>query len=192
MVMGRTIRQRFAGNPATPPIGAKACGAVLQSADWVAGSYALLDTDGPITQGIAAMHITDGLIDSQINHYTPVGAEFETAVDNGSGVLAIGPRYCEARIDRDVETAMRLMTADPNLHTNLEFVGTEAVTAFMVGLPYEIHTCGEPITNYNWDAMESIMTDPETGAERTMLHVLELDPSDSGKVSQHWFYFDTS
>ena len=61
----------------------------------------------------------------------------------------------------------------------------------MTGLPYEIHTCGEPIKTYNWDAIETIMTDPGEGVERTMLHILELDPLDSGKVSQHWFYFDT-
>lgn len=36
------------------------------------------------------------------------------------------------------------------------------------------------------------MTDPETETERTMRHVLELDPGNSGKNSQHWFYFDES
>jgi hypothetical protein len=171
-------------------IEASNCGVVVQSADWVAGSYALLNADGPISQGIAAMHITDGLVDQQINHYTPVGGELKMAVDNGSGVLAIAPQYCQAWIDRDVEAISRLMTADPIYHAGGEIVGIEGVTAFVVGLPYEIHTCGNPITSYNWDAVESIMTDPESGTERTMLHVLELDPTQSGKISQHWFYFD--
>ena len=170
-------------------IEASNCGDVVQSEDWVAGSYPLLNADGPISQGIAAMHITDGLVDRQINHYTPVGEELETAVQR-LGCLAIAPRYCQAWIDRDVAAISRLMTADPIYHAGGEIVGIEGVTAFVVGLPYEIHTCGDPITSYNWDAVESIMTDPESGTERTMLHVLELDPTQSGKISQHWFYFD--
>lgn len=112
------------------------------------------------------------------------------AVDNGSDVLEVAPQYCQAWIDRDVETVSRLMIADPIFYPGRELVGVEAVTTWVVNLPYQIHTCGDPITSYNWHAMESIMTDPESGTERTMLHVLELDPNQSDKISQHWIYFD--
>ena len=108
-------------------------------------------------------------------------------VDNGTGVLAVGENYCQAWIDRDAETLTRLMTDDPIVHGRR---GVDQVVAFMEALPDDIHTCGFVLKVGNWDAIGTIMTDPDTGAERVMLHVLELDPTDDGKVAQNRIYFD--
>lgn len=184
------ITAYYASLAPTFGIDGSTCGSAMQVGDWAALSYELLTTGVPISLGVAASHVTDGRVDEQINHYTAISGDSARPLDNGTGVLAIGENYCQAWVDRDVETVARLLTDNPILRTRFEMVGVDQVVAFMDGLPYDIHTCGQIIKIGNWDAMGTIMTDPATGRDRAILHVLELDPATSGKIAQHWFYFD--
>ena len=170
-------------------IEASDCGPVaVQSGDWVAGTYTLHGADGPISQGVAAVHVTDGKVDRQINHYTPVSNALQPPVDAGTGVFSIAMQTCGAWADGDADRARALMSPDIVLHTRRDFVGPAQVAAFVGGLPYDIHTCGVEIQNHDWQAVESIMTDPATGIERSMLHVLHVTPDQL--VAEHWTYFD--
>lgn len=184
------IAAYYASLAATFGIDGSTCGSAIQVDDWAAGSYEFLAAGAPINQGITAIHVTNGLVDQQVNHYTAGSGDPSRPLDSGTGVLAIGENYCQAWVDRDVETVTRLLTDNPTLHTELEIVGVDQAVAFMEALPYDIHTCGPIIKVGNWDATGTIMTDPATGSERAILHVLELDPSTSGKIAQHWFYSD--
>ena len=164
------------------------CGAVIQSEDWVAGTYTLYSADGPISQGIAAVHVTDGKVDRQINHYTPVPNSLEPPTDSGRGVLSVASQLCEAWANDDAQRATDVMAPDIVVHTARDFAGVDEVTAFFGSLPYDIHTCGVEIQNYQWEAIESVMTDPGQGIERSMLHILRLSPDEL--VEEQWVYFD--
>jgi len=161
----------------------------VQSDRWVGASISLSYDNYDVRTGVLAIHVRDdGTVDRAVTHFSDRTETATERADPGLGATSVAVQLCEAWMARDADTVLSLMSEEPIVHTQRDFVGREAVARLVTDLPYDIHTCGVEAQISEWETLESIMTDPETGAERSMLSVLAL--GDDGRVEQHWFYFD--
>jgi hypothetical protein len=166
------------------------CGDVVQAGNWAAGGFSLLNADGPLSQGIGAIHVTDGKVDQQILYYTPVAGALESNVDPGGGVLSAAVGLCSAWGDgADPDKILSRMTAEPELYTEQDFIGADAIRAFADALPYDVNECGVEIQNGAWEAVANRFTDTAAGVSREGVSVVLLDPS--GLVSMQWVHMET-
>jgi hypothetical protein len=166
------------------------CGDMVQAGNWVAGGFSLLNADGPVSQGIGAMHVTDGKVDQQIIYYTPVAGALEPDVDSGTGVHSAAMSLCAAWADgADPDKILSRMTAEPALYTEQAFIGADAIRALADALPYDVNECGVEIQNGAWEAVANRFTDTAAGVSSEGVNVVLVDPS--GLVSTHWVHIET-
>lgn len=182
-VRGYLTSDLFAG------IDTSQCGAAIGRGDWMAGSYNLVDSStGEAGVGIAAFHVTDGLIDRQVNHYTstPSGAPppSEETVSAGDGI-----GYCHAWDDgADVDEILSYMSDEPIMVVTEPVTGTEAVRTFVESFDFDENDCDdEAIENGEWGAEASGFTNTTTGVGIEGVSVVHWE---GGKVSEHYIYFD--
>lgn len=165
------------------------CGAVVGQGDWAAGTYTLSDSStGAGGSGIAAVHVTDGLVDRQVVHYTQNEADApsppEETISEG-----VGFDYCHAWDDgADADAVLSYMTADPNLVVAEPATGVDGVRAFVESFDFDQNECAEVgIQHGDWFAMSNVFTNTTTGAAVEGVNILRLE---GDKVAAHYVYFD--
>jgi hypothetical protein len=167
------------------------CGVTVHRGGWVAGSYTLSNsTTGEAGQGIAAIHVTDGKVDRQINHYTSVSADPEsppTATVADSDVEA----YCQAWDDgADPDEVTSFMAPDVQLVIIEPVVGLEAVRAYVEGeFPFDGVDCGDEAVEFGeWSALAAGFSDSASGLSAGGVNVVRFD--EQGQVVAHFVYVD--
>ncbi len=168
------------------------CGAAVQRGDWVAGSYTLSNsTTSGGGEGIAAIHVTDGKVDRQINYYTPVesGAvapESETIVD--SALLD----YCHAWDDgADADEVLSYMSTDPELQVVTTFTGADAIRTFIdTAFDFDVNDCGdEAVTHGDWGAAANTFSSTVNGTTIEGVNVVLIGAD--GTIAKHFVHMDS-
>jgi len=165
------------------------CGATVSRGDWAAGAYTLSDSEtGAGGSGIAAVHVTDGLVDRQIVHYTQFEADAPTPPEDtvSEGVVF---DYCAAWNDgADVDEILSYMTDDTTLVAIEPLTGPEAIGGFLESFDFDQNDCGtEGIENGDWWALANTFTNATTGSGIEGVNVVRVE---DGKVAAHYVYID--
>lgn len=182
-VAGYLTSEAFAG------IDSNECGAMVSRGDWGAGAYTLSNTEtGAGGSGIAAVHVTDGLVDRQVVHYTQNEAD---APPPPEGTVSEGVvfDYCRAWDDgADADEVLSYMTDEPTLVAVEPVTGTEEVRAFLESFDFDQNECGEEgIQHGEWGALANAFTNTTTGAGIEGVNVVRLEDD---KVATHYVYVD--
>lgn len=165
------------------------CGAVIGQGDWAAGTYTLSNSaTGAGGSGIAAVHVSDGLVDRQIVHYTQNETDApsppEDTISEG-----IGFDYCHAWDDgADADAVLSYMTDDPTLIVVQPATGADAVRGFVESFDFDQNDCAEVgVGHGDWFAMANEFTNTTTGAAVAGVNILRLE---GDRVAAHHVYFD--
>jgi ketosteroid isomerase-like protein len=165
------------------------CGAMVHRGSWGAGAYTLSDSEtGAGGSGIAAVHVTDGLVDRQIVHYTQFEADAppppEDTVTEG-----VGFDYCHAWDDgADTEEVLSYMTDDATFVALEPLTGLEAIGAFVESFDFDQNDCAtEGIKNGDWGALTNGFTNTTTSAGIEGVNVVRFE---GDKVAAHYVYVD--
>jgi ketosteroid isomerase-like protein len=165
------------------------CGATVRRGNWVAGSYTLSNSaTGAGGQGIAAIHVTDGKVDQQINHYTPVDGDAAPPPDEPV-TESIVLEYCHAWDDGgDVDAVLALMSPDPELIVGFSIAGVDAIRDFVATFPFDQNDCGDvAVVHGAWGAAANTFVDSTTGELVEGVNVVEIV---DGRIDRHFVYLD--
>jgi ketosteroid isomerase-like protein len=165
------------------------CGAMVARGNWGAGAYTLSNSEtGAGGSGIAAVHVSDGLVDRQVVHYTQNEADAPSPPEDmvSSGV---GFDYCHAWDDgADADAVLSYMTAEPTLVVTEPVTGTEGVRAFVESFDFDQNDCAEEgIQHGEWGALANGFTNTTTGVAVEGVNVVRIE---GDKVAAHYVYFD--
>ncbi len=165
------------------------CGAMVARGAWGAGAYTLSNSvTGAGGSGIAAVHVSDGLVDRQVVHYTRNEADAPSPPEDtiSSGVVF---DYCHAWDDgADVEAVLSQMTAEPTLVVTEPITGTEGVRAFVDSFDFDQNDCAEVgVQHGEWAAMANGFANTTTGVAIEGVNVARIE---GDKVASHYVYLD--
>lgn len=169
-----------------------ACGAVVVEGSWGAGSYTLSSTTDPSSsQGISAVHWTDGKVDRQIAYYTKIDEQApapSTEYVEDPTVAA----YCEAWDNGvDVDAVLSHLAPEVEFTAVEPLVGKEAVAEFIeADFDYDKVECGEVlVVNGEWAAGTVEFTNTESGVTLGGVNVLRID--EEGLIAEHHPHLDS-
>lgn len=186
---GKEQVEAYLASDAFAGIDSNDCGAMVARGAWGAGAYTLSDSEtGAGGSGIAAVHVTDGLVDRQVVHYTQNEADAplppEDTISSG-----VGFDYCHAWDEgADADTVLSYMTAEPTMVVTEPVTGTEGVRAFIESFDFDENDCAdEGIQHGEWGAMANGFTNSTTGVGVEGVNIIRFD---GDKVAAHYVYFD--
>ncbi len=166
------------------------CGVGVGRGGWMAGSYNLLDGNtGEAGTGIAAIHVTeDGLVDRQVNHYTPAVVDPPTP-SSETVTTGVGLDYCHAWDDgADADEILGFMTADPTLVVGEPISGAEDIRTFVESFDFDQNDCDdEGIEHGEWGAEASGFANSTTGVAIEGVSVVQWEDD---KIATHYVYMD--
>ncbi len=165
------------------------CGAMVRRGSWGAGAYTLSNSEtGAGGSGIVAVHVTDGLVDRQVVHYTQNEAD-APAPPKDTVTEGVGFDYCHAWDDgADADAILSYMTDEPTLVATEPVTGTEAVGTFIESFDFDENDCAEEgIEHGEWGAMANGFTNTTTGAGIEGVNVVRVE---NGKIAEHYVYID--
>lgn len=186
---GRDQIRAYVTGDAFAQIDSSECGATVQRGNWVAGSYTLSNSaTGAGGQGIAAIHVTDGKVDRQVNHYTPVGAAAAPPPDDPV-TESIVLDYCHAWDDGgDADAVLALMSPDPEVIVGFSIAGVDAIRNFVDTFPFDQNDCGDDaVVHGEWGAAANTFVDSTTGELVEGVNVVEIV---DGRIDRHFVYLD--
>lgn len=164
------------------------CGATVQANGWVAGAYTLTNSaTGEGGEGIAAIHVTDGRVDRQVNHYTSVTDAATPPTDTVAD--SVVEDYCQAWADGpDPAEVTGLMTPDAELVVVEPIVGTQAIAEYVEqDFPFDQTVCGEEAVEFGeWVALTATFSNSTTGLTAGGVNIVAVD--DQGLVRSHFVY----
>ena len=170
------------------------CGVAVTAGNWVAGSYTLRNSETTAGgEGIAAIHVTDGLVDQQINHYTPVDEGAEAPSDE---LIADEQslEYCEAWDDgADADEVLSFMATDAELTIGGATIGgEEAIEAYIDDdFDFDTNECQDVVVEHSgWIAGANRFTNTGTGASAEGVQVFAVD--DEGLITDQFGHMDLS
>jgi hypothetical protein len=166
------------------------CGATVDRGGWVAGTYTLSSSEtGQAGEGIAAIHVTDGLVDRQVNHYTP--SSDPTAPPTGTVSESTIEDYCHAwDAGVDVEQVVSFLAPEAELSIVQPIVGIDAIRTFIEDdFDFDENDCGDDAVEFGqWSALASGFTNSDSGLTAGGVNVVHVD--DEGLVDAHHVYYD--
>ncbi|MCB1006423.1 MAG: nuclear transport factor 2 family protein, partial [Acidimicrobiales bacterium] len=159
--------------------------------EWGAGAYTLSDsTTTGGGEGIAAMHVTDGKVDAQINYYTPVdsGAEAPPAETVDDSVVV---DYCNAWNDSvDADQVLSYLTDDATLTLLAPIEGKDAIREFIdTSFDFDQNDCDDvAVVHAGWGAAANTFTNSESGLTVSGVNIVRL--TDDGQISEHHVHME--
>lgn len=186
---GKEQVQAYLTSDAFAGIDSAECGAMVARGNWGAGAYTLSNSEtGAGGSGIAAVHVSDGLVDRQVVHYTQNEADAPSPPEDtvSSGVMF---DYCHAWDDgADADAVLSQMTAEPTMVVTEPITGTEGVRAFVESFDFDQNDCAEVgVQHGEWAAMANTFTNTTTGVAIEGVNVVRIE---GDKVAAHYVYFD--
>lgn len=186
---GKAQVEAYLAGDAFAGIDTAQCGAIVARGNWGAGAYTLADSaTGAGGSGIAAVHVTDGLVDRQVVHYTQNEADAPPPpVDTITEGVVLD--YCHAWDDgADADEVLAHMTEQPTLVLAESITGTEQVRAFVESFEFDENACAdEVIVHGDWGAAANTFTNHATGAVVEGVSVVRIDDA---RIAEHYAYLD--
>ncbi len=170
--------------------------AVVQGANWAAGTYELSAADTVLSQGVGVIRVNDeGLVERQVNFYTPSpDGTPQPNVDQGTGAYSIGWQYCYAWGDGfregheapDPDKILSLMSAEPTIHGTTTMTGADQIRAFAESVDWDRNECSAEVQTVQWEAVANRFFDDDTDSVWEGVNVIALDSNEL--ITDHWAF----
>ena len=168
-----------------------ACGAAIQRGGWVAGTYTLSSSaTGAGGQGIAAVHVSEGKVDRQVNYYTAVESG-ATAPSNDTLADSVFLDYCHAWDDGvDADAVLSYMSAEPELQVVTTLSGADAIREFIDNsFDFDQNDCDDvAVVNGDWGAAANTFTNSANGTSIQGVNIVQIDAD--GKIARHFVHME--